>query len=428
MAARDFVHGLQGRLAAAMLLALCVTPALGSVGTLITAIAMLLALPVAVARRGWSEVGAKRWVWGICLIYFSYFVLVDALLRGDIGASLYTMTPNLPLVGAALVAMALDPARAMLAPRRIGQWASGAVLLSFGMALLIWIQQPSWQILGLSLTEATGVNGRLMLLAGNPLPFAATYMTLGFVALLGWHDRGLASRGVALAALVTALATVSLWAQSRGATLASLPLLAVAIWYLRPRPMQLLAGVLGMTALAGIAIIAGDYGDKLNGFVRHLTTGISVFTTGDVTAEGSTGQRLVMYSAGLAAFADSPIWGYGISQRFAAVIPYLPDGMTIRYSHLHNSFLTHAVAGGVIGVGVLLTMLLTPFAINRTPSPPLARADRDLHYSAGVIFLSLAGIGMTNLILNHDVSANFLGTLLVMHLLIHHHRMNAGTR
>jgi hypothetical protein len=34
---------------------------------------------------------------------------------------------------------------------------------------------------------------------------------------------------------------------------------------------------------------------------------------------------------------------------------------------------------------------------------------------------------MTNLILKRDVSANFLGALLVMHLLIHHNRMNSGT-
>lgn len=428
MATGDLQLGLQRLLAASMLLALCLTPALGSVALLATAVAMLVALPVGIARRGWLDGGAKRWVWGALLAYFVYFVLGDALLQGDLGASLYTMTPNLPLVAAGLVALALDPDRAALAPRRIGQWASVAVMISFCMALLIWLTQPSWQILGLSLTDASGVNGRLMLLAGNPLPFAATYMTLGFIALLGWHERGMVSRAVALSALLTALATIVFWSQSRGATLAAVPLLGLAIWYLRPRPAQLLAGFLGLAALAAIIITFGGHGDRVIAGISRLTVGVSTFFSGDPSMEASTGQRLIMYQAGLAAWMDSPIWGYGVSQRFAAAAAYLPEGMNIGYSHLHNSFLTHAVAGGVVGVSVLLVVLLTPVLINRTASAAVAHPDRDAWYCAGVIVLSLAGIGMTNLILNHDVSANFLGALMVIHLLMHHHKMTTTTR
>lgn len=36
------------------------------------------------------------------------------------------------------------------------------------------------------------------------------------------------------------------------------------------------------------------------------------------------------------------------------------------FSHLHNSFLAHAVAGGLVGVLILLGLLLTPFLINRS--------------------------------------------------------------
>lgn len=423
MLALDFLHRPQHLLPGAALLALCLTPAFGSLALVITLIAMLVSLPVAVARRGWAEGGGKRWVWGAVFAYFTYFVLADALLRGDIGASLYTMTPNLPLIAVALIALALDPARATLAPARIGHWASVAVVLSFGMALLIWQAQPGWLVLGLSLTEASGVNDRLMLLAGNALPFAATYMTLGFMALLGWHERTPLSRGLSLVALLVSLGTVVVWSQSRGATLTAVPLLVVAIWYLRPSPKQLIAGLAGVAILIGLAMTLGGYGDKIAAVTTRLTQGVATFFSGDAAMEFSTGARLIMYRAGLDAFADSPIWGYGVTQRFAAVLPYLPEGLSMGFSHLHNSFLTHAVAGGLMGVLILLGLLLTPFMINHSGTAQTALGKRDLQYSAGVIFLSLIGIGMTNLILNHDVSAHFLALLMLTHLAMHHHHL-----
>ncbi len=429
MAARAFDLSLQRLFVVAILLTLCAIPAMGSVAALITAFALILALPVAIARRGWSDTGGKRWVSGALLAYFIYFTAGDAVMRGDFGASLYTMAPNIPLVAAALIALALDPVRAFATPKQVGEWASGAVLLSFGLAALIWMTQPGWQLLGQSLTDLTMVNGRLQLFAGNPLPFAAAFLTLGFVSLLGWHDRGPISRSLALAAVVTAVLTAAVWSQSRGATLVALPLMGLALWYLRPRPIQLAVVTLGLACVVAAILFLGGYGDRVSASLARLFVGVTAFATGDAALEGSTGQRIMMYRAGLSAWMESPIWGHGISQRFAAAVPHFPEGQQFGYSHLHNSFITHAVAGGAIGVGLVLALLLTPFAVNRA-NRPLAKIDsparRDARYFAALIFVSLAGIGMTNLILNHDVSANFLSTLLLAHLLTQQARPGAS--
>jgi hypothetical protein len=199
-----------------------------------------------------------------------------------------------------------------------------AVVASFGMATVIWLAQPNWQIMGLSLTQTSGVNQRLMLLAGTPLPFAAAYMTLRFVALLGWHDRSLRSRSLAVAALVVALTTVMFWSESRGATLAALPLLMHSIWYTRPRPAALMIAALGLAALIALAVTFGGFGGPLISSVERLSRGLATLATGDPSMESSTGLRLIMYRAGRAARLESPIWGYGVSERFSAVMPYLP--------------------------------------------------------------------------------------------------------
>lgn len=404
-------------LVAAVILAVCVTPALGSVAVLIMALAMVVALPVAAMRYRGIATGGKVTVWASLLAYFLVLVVIDAMLYGDVRNTLRAIGPSSPVLAAAIVAMALDDGQATITHRRLGEWAGIAVLATVALAVLVWLTQPTWQLLGRSVTDLTGVNGRLALFVGNPLPFAGALLTLGFVALLGWHDRPAASRIMGASAGILALVTVVFWAQSRGATLAALPLIGLAMWYLRPSrgalAMLSLAVVLGSVTVLGVA----SHGDVLPMAIARLGDGLAVLLGDAPASDASTWYRLAMYRAGLAAWWDSPIIGYGISQRFTAVLPYLPPEFELRFSHLHNTFITHAVAGGVIGVVLALALVVTPFATNRGSRVDGAALDRDRRYFAWLIFLSLVGVGMSGVILNQDVSANFLGALLLAHLI-----------
>lgn len=408
------VHGM---LAAAVIIALCVTPALGSVAVLIMVLAMLVALPVAVTRYRAIASGGKATVWGSLLAYFLVLVVMDVLFHGNGRGTLLAIAPSSPVLAAAIVAMALDDGQATITHRRLGEWSGFAVLLTVALASLIWLTQPTWPVLGRSVSDITGVNGRLALFVGNPLPFAGAMLTLGFVALLGWHERGVASRAMGASAILLALVTVVFWAQSRGATLAAIPLIGLAVWYLRPSGRSLiklsLALVLGAVAMVGVA----TFGDVLPIAIARLGDGLAVLLGDAPVGDASTWYRLSMYRAGLAAWWDSPIFGYGISQRFSAASPYLPADFNSAFGHLHNTFITHAVAGGVIGLMLLLSLLITPFATNRAARGGSVADNRDRRYFAWLIFLSLVGIGMSGVILNHDVSANFLGALLLAHLL-----------
>lgn len=406
----------------AILLMLVLTPALGSLALIATLLALLIALPMIFVRRGWRDGGGKRWLWAILVAYFVYFTLCDVLLNGSLGASLEAMAPNTPLLAAALVAMALDPEEAAVPASRVGNLATLAVFATFGLALLLWLTQPSLSVLGYNLVGVTGVNGRLSMLVGNPLPFAAAFMTLGFMALLGWHQRGSLERTLSIIAVATAVATVALWSQTRGPTLAALPLIALAVWYIRPRPAYAVATVTCLLAAIALTIGLGGHGDRATHVVSHMARGFLTVVTGDEATEWSTGQRLMMYRAALPAWQDSPVWGHGVSRQFAAVVPYLPEGSAFRYTHLHNTILTHAVSGGVLGVLSLVAVLCSPFIVNRAMWPGVG-ADgsggaRDRRFSAGLIFLALLGVGMTSLIMRQDVSTNFIGALLLTHLVI----------
>lgn len=417
----DLHQRIQGFFVATIVFSLCATPALGSVTVLVMLVAMLIAIPVAMSAYRTIATDAKRVVWMSLAAYFISYFLIDAFFHGDLQNTFRSIAPSSPVLAAATIAMALDPRTAMISHRKLGEWASFAVLVSGALAWLIVQTQPDWPILGRSVTDITGVNGRLSLFVGNPLPFAGAFLTLGFVSLLGWQERPWASKVMAGVATILAILVVTFWSQSRGATLAAIPLLGLALWYLRPSRYIVIFAAAACVVVVAVGAGFGSSLHTLTTALSRLFRGIAVLVGEEPAMDSSTWQRLVMYRAGIAAWWESPVFGYGISQRFSAAVPYFPPEFTGRYSHLHNTFITHAVAGGVVGLVFLCAVLATPFAVNRAttrdPNAESTTHKRDRQYFAWLIFLSLVGIGMSGLILNQDVSANFLGTLLVAHLM-----------
>jgi O-antigen ligase len=114
--------------------------------------------------------------------------------------------------------------------------------------------------------------------------------------------------------------------------------------------------------------------------------------------DGSIAQRLAMLEAGGQAFREAPWLGHGGQNRFAAARPYLPEGFP-DFSHLHNDFLTHAVAGGVPAVALLCLILAFPLLI-ALRAPPRDRLHTALLFSG-----AFTGPALVNNVLFVDISA-----------------------
>ena len=86
-------------------------------------------------------------------------------------------------------------------------------------------------------------------------------------------------------------------------------------------------------------------------------------------SDPSISLRLQMWSASLKAISQQPIFGYGISERFNAIQPFLPNSFTQKFTHPHNDILGSIIAGGLIGgltaffalISAFLASLLTVF-------------------------------------------------------------------
>lgn len=105
--------------------------------------------------------------------------------------------------------------------------------------------------------------------------------------------------------------------------------------------------------------------------------------------------RGAMVQSGWHAFLDAPVFGHGPQYRVEAAARYFPPEFIWSYSHLHNDFITHAVAGGLVAVGLLTLMLAFPLivAFRYTTNTALRR-------EIGLIFtLSFAGIALVNNVL-----------------------------
>jgi len=134
----------------------------------------------------------------------------------------------------------------------------------------------------------------------------------------------------------------------------------------------------------------------------------------DRTSDHSLNQRVAMWVAGIRAFSEAPLWGHGGQNRFSAVSSYLPDDFPQDFSHLHNEFLTHAVAGGVPAIVLLFLIIGFPlFFAMRSP-----RTSSDGYQIATIFVTAFGGIAFFNNVLFNDISAFSLGLSYIVAILI----------
>lgn len=138
--------------------------------------------------------------------------------------------------------------------------------------------------------------------------------------------------------------------------------------------------------------------------------------TQDSTAivHNSVSERFSLMQAGWAAFKEKPVFGHGPQYRFDAAVPYFPQPPVDRYSHLHNDFITHLVAGGVVAFIFLMIILMTPFVASLQPGK-----NRRLRCELGLLFTAnFIGVAAVNNVLFVWVSAFTLAISIVAAIVI----------
>jgi O-antigen ligase len=245
----------------------------------------------------------------------------------------------------------------------------------FLMVWMIWELAPTRRrMIGLLLAYVLGayvaVLGTLMLYrreagalrrysaAGDPNDLAMTLaLALPIAWYLGMTYRQPLLRWVCRAYLPLGLLAVAFTA-SRGGMLVSVVALSIVPLTMTKLSPGRLATAVGVLALSG-ALAVTYVPDRI--MQRLATTGAEV-------EEGRLGGRLKLWQAGLKAFAQKPVVGYGTSGFKRAIDPWLMQ----RSQVAHNSYLSVLVEQGMLGF-LLFSMMGVAVFMAVLRLPPLER-------------------------------------------------------
>ena len=260
----------------------------------------------------------------------------------------FTMLALFPMLRAALARLARPQAM---------RWVSVAALTgAVGATLLAAIQVG---LLGYPRAPGFG---------SDPIWAAQAALLTGFLAVCGIGQVASRWRYLFLLGPVFGLIAI-VFTGSRGPLLAALPLLVIAIIMMPGRRLRLVMAALGTAILVSVlaVVLFTDAGARLRVAAETVVTALSAESKGDPAVGG----RLALYAAGLSAFVDAPVAGYGWEQRLAAAYARVPGGEAAITSadpmmrgnhHLHADLLDFGVGAGLLGLAAYALFLAAPFA------------------------------------------------------------------
>ena len=248
--------------------------------------------------------------------------------------------------------------------------------------------------------------------AGNAAVLGLFTVLFANIALMNAHSRNRIERWVAILGFCLGIASLFL-SETRSAWLVLPVNLLIAVLYLQ-KNIKINYKKIAIPVLVGVLAAGAVFYPTINSRVQSLESDIKAFNSQphDMT---SLSIRLMVWSGGLAAFADRPLFGYGAQNRMTTVESYLPEQLAakIDVTHLHNAFLNVAVDAGLLGVAGLVLALAAPIlaAARKTPGP-----ERDASMAIALMLVASYVItGMFGIMFGHDATdAIYITTFLVI--------------
>lgn len=218
--------------------------------------------------------------------------------------------------------------------------------------LMVYVTYIALQLFpdGHTFTEIAPKDQRLSLLTGNPIPFSTIVGGLSLMTLLGWHSRNKIGKVTMITIAFLGAYAATVWSGSRGATIGCV-LVSPIILYNLSRSFKLTIGYfLTLIIMLTTMCILVQVGTLDSGVIDRILKGaITLFT--DTNLDSSNFMRINMWVASWTAILEKPLFGHGISERYLAITPYLPEIMKeMKFTHAHNDILSSGVAGGILGL------------------------------------------------------------------------------
>ena len=321
------------------------SPALGSIGSIVASVAALLLIPIALDAEARRAIAKQPAVvsFGIVFLALAVSFAITARAPHDLAYAFNFL--SLPLAAVVYaVARRVPDGRAAVRTMAILCLAGTLVCLAIAANDILLRQLPR-------------LEARFM----GPNTLARLALVFSFIALAGLFVTR--SRWRLLYYLAPLAGLAAIYLSGTRAALLALPLQAVILLVAlhADRRDRAQAWVLaGLVAAALVALIAGS---------DRFASAIEVFrnlAAGAPAADAAVNERLAMLAVAQQLFAASPIVGHGWGHFAALAYPLIggvvwggPDDPLFQF---HNDLANFAVAAGVIGIACLVVLLAAPLA------------------------------------------------------------------
>ena len=359
----------------------------------------------------------------IFISYFTYYAVQGFFYSSNFSQHIHDIGKIFPILIIGILALLLKTNIFKISYKMLSFVAVSSIYLTSVLALIFRFFPPDIFILGQSFSQKTGVFGRLEMGTGNALPFGTIFITFAFLTCLGYEKKSMLEKIISFSALILAILIVGFWNDSRGPLLIVAPLIFLMIWYLFKNSKfeqtwhPLILGSIVTTLLIISFLIMQNFGLNDN---RSMINGLKelILTEG---YDESVNIRLILYKGGLETFFIKPIFGFGIGNLVEPVTKVSPEAGNYGYSHLHNMFLNHVIAGGLVGLLFLFMLATSPLIILWQKRNVISINDIYLSF---LIVITIFGAGMSNVLLFHDLLAGFFSVLILLAAIVSNKQEN----
>ena len=349
----------------------------------------------------------------IFISYFTYYAVQGFFYSSNFSQHIHDIGKIFPILVIGILALLLKANTFKINYKMLSLVAVLSIYLTSVLALIFRFFPPDIFILGQSFSEKTGVLDRLEMGTGNALPFATIFITFAFLTCLGYDRKSIFEKIISFSALILGILIVGFWNASRGPLLVVAPLTFLMLWYLFKNGQSektwrpIILGSTVVTLLAVTFIIMQGFGHFNS---QNMVNGLKELTSPG-SYDASVNERLVLYEAGFKAFFVNPIFGFGIGNLLESVSQFFPKDVSFGHTHLHNIFLNHLIAGGLVGLPFLFMLATSPLLILWQKRNFITIDDI---YLSLLIVITIFGAGMSNVLFFHDLLGGFFSILILI--------------
>ena len=281
----------------------------------------------------------------------SFFLFVlTSLFRSNLGELYYSLSPMLPIPFIGILIILHDRTDLKFSSKKLSKFSQISILFSLIAYVLLKVFADQGSILH------SFHSGRLMLFSGNPIPFSFCMLGVSIFCLADWRHSNKKNKLIAFLLFITGIYFSAFLSGTRGTLFAIVLMAPIVIFYLSSG-FKISLFVIATSILFAILIFQASLAVNIKyAYFDRVINGLATMVLFE-NRDNSIWLRLDMWSAGIKAFSEAPLFGYGVTERFMAAKPHL-NNQKIGFSHPHSDVIAGFISSGILGgIAVLISLM-----------------------------------------------------------------------